>query len=1343
LCRQYIWGVGKIGYRCKVCAYVCHKRCVHEVPNNCPPRPMAATSILSMSSVEAAAKQHAKEMLENDNNLQPNSPIKVKLEKPPNYNEGVVSDDYILGDELGSGGCATVYLGVNRKTQEKVAIKKLDKSGFELALLERELRIMDALEHPAIVRLLAAYKSPKFVDLVLELVTGGELFDAIVERGTFSESNACFVMKQLLDGIAYCHQRGVAHRDLKAENILIADKAELKVKIADFGLANVLGTTANLVTACGTPDYVAPEILQGLPYGPEVDLWSLGILAYILMCGYPPFWGENQTDLFKRIIECQYVFTYDDWEEISDTGVNFVTKLLIGTPEDRMTARQALHHPWFVVGEAQLNEASVGARASVRNLADYVIARKSGSANYVPLAMSADSSTPRQSHVAQHSPAVHGILSPLGASQAKAPSPHQAGTNSGSSSTTTTTTTTHSSSDSPSRLPYTPVGSRGAAAFGPGMMTPGTPGPRISSSTESSSSNGDDEYVHEDNGKDTIDINDNNVDPSNALRSAMTKSEETESEVLYYSPNNLTDMYDLGEEIGRGGCAVVYKATDKKTNELWAVKRLDKRSFELRLLQRELAIMRRLKHPNILLMQEAFDSEKYVDLVVEFVDGGELFDAVVARGGLAEVDCARIVAQILSALDYMHCQDPPVAHRDLKAENVLVSADLQMIKIADFGLSNVMESSARLRTSCGTPDYVAPEVLKAQGYGVEVDIWSTGVLTYIMLCGYPPFYDKSQNALFKRILIGEFKFPSREWMHTTKSARRFVRHVLVVDPTKRPTARDCLQHEWFKVHEQATSTLSKQVRRGNSVANLRVYQKGRKATTAEPARRRPDAVVEASESSYSDAPLLYPLSVNLENYYTLNHEIGRGSTASVWLATENQTNTKWAVKRVDRKLIDPLVLERELAIMADCRHENILRLRAVYQSDNVMDLVIEYAGGGELFDLVVERERFTERDAKHVMRQIMSGLTYLHKRGIAHRDIKAENILIAEEGENINGPITVKIADFGLSNVLGTSVQLETSCGTPDYVAPEVLRGEGYDLAVDVWSAGVLTYIILAGFPPFYDERGEMFLFRKIMNVEFSFDDEEWENVSNDARDFITRLLVSDPVLRYTAQQALHHRWLSNDNDTVPVVKPSPSSKVVAVPPAVDSPPTSEVFPFVQARSRAKKKPAGGAASSSVSATSESTSAPSQKLKSSRERKKEKKTASGQDAPLASRSKLSQYRRRRRREREKQRKQLESSGSSEKAKKPRRKKEKKQRSQATSTAAPVTPIHMNTSTRVSSPLVADTTPNDPTESIDVSANASSTVNDNNEETSASMSSRKKEKSSGKTKSKRKKTKDSQ
>lgn len=160
--------------------------------------------------------------------------------------------------------------------------------------LRTEVAILERMDHANIVRMRGVYDTPKTFYMVLELMTGGELFDRIVSKGKYSEKEASDVVRNLADALHYCHQRGVVHRDLKPENLLYSDTTDAaQIKIADFGLAKLLNQTQLMATACGTPGYVAPEILLGKPYSDKVDMWSLGVITYILLCGFPPFYDEN------------------------------------------------------------------------------------------------------------------------------------------------------------------------------------------------------------------------------------------------------------------------------------------------------------------------------------------------------------------------------------------------------------------------------------------------------------------------------------------------------------------------------------------------------------------------------------------------------------------------------------------------------------------------------------------------------------------------------------------------------------------------------------------------------------------------------------------------------------------------------------------------------------------------------------------------------------------------------------------------------------------------------------------------------------------------------------------
>lgn len=269
------------------------------------------------------------------------------------------------------------------------------------------------------------------------------------------------------------------------------------------------------------------------------------------------------------------------------------------------------------------------------------------------------------------------------------------------------------------------------------------------------------------------------------------------------SSGTVEDKYELGKELGRGGFSIVREAVNKVTKEKVAVKFIEKKFVdqeELKLLQREIDIMARVQHKNVLRLFEIFDTATQLSLVMELVNGGELFYKIVDKGSYSEIEARDIVRQLVEGVDYLHNQG--IAHRDLKPENLLCSEfddGKVVIKIADFGLSKAFSGESALETSCGTPDYAAPEVLRMDGaYDKSVDLWSIGVITYVLLCGFPPFYGKSQAQLFEKILNADFEFPEPEWTQISAEAKDFINHLLVLDVKQRYNTKQCLEHPWLK-----------------------------------------------------------------------------------------------------------------------------------------------------------------------------------------------------------------------------------------------------------------------------------------------------------------------------------------------------------------------------------------------------------------------------------------------------------------------------------------------------------------------------------------------------------------
>lgn len=261
--------------------------------------------------------------------------------------------------------------------------------------------------------------------------------------------------------------------------------------------------------------------------------------------------------------------------------------------------------------------------------------------------------------------------------------------------------------------------------------------------------------------------------------------------------------------------------------------------------------------------------------------------------------------------------------------------------------------------------------------------------------------------------------------------------------------------------------------------------------------------------------------VPFEDSYEWGLQLGSGATAKVYHCLRKADKKEFAVKVIEKK-IDRKIVKTEIGALLRMQHPNILRLEQVFETSSRILMVLELVTGGELFERIVEKTFYSESEAAKCVEEILRAVNELHTNGIVHRDLKPENLLYATRADDS----PVKIADFGLSKILQEHALMQTVCGTPGYCAPEVLRGVAYDAAVDMWSVGVIVYILLCGYEPFYDDDGDQAMFRKILKANYEFHDPWWNEVSASAKDLVTQLLLLDPRKRLTSQQALSHPWL-------------------------------------------------------------------------------------------------------------------------------------------------------------------------------------------------------------------------
>nr|XP_057908356.1 calcium/calmodulin-dependent protein kinase type 1D-like isoform X2 [Doryrhamphus excisus] len=251
-------------------------------------------------------------------------------------------------EELGSGAFSEVYMVREKKTGRTFAMKCVKKKQARDLNLENEIAVLRRIKHENVIGMEGFYESLTHFYLVMQLVSGGELFDRILDRGVYSEMDASCVIQQVLHAVSYLHQNDIVHRDLKPENILYySPDKDSKIMISDFGLSKMVDKGI-MSTACGTPGYVAPEVLAQKPYSKAVDCWSIGVITYILLCGYPPFYEESETRLFSKITKAQYEFDSPFWDDISESAKDFIRNMMQKNPHMRYTTEQALRHPWII-----------------------------------------------------------------------------------------------------------------------------------------------------------------------------------------------------------------------------------------------------------------------------------------------------------------------------------------------------------------------------------------------------------------------------------------------------------------------------------------------------------------------------------------------------------------------------------------------------------------------------------------------------------------------------------------------------------------------------------------------------------------------------------------------------------------------------------------------------------------------------------------------------------------------------------------------------------------------------------------------------------------------------------
>ncbi|NWV37187.1 KS6A3 kinase, partial [Grantiella picta] len=614
-------------------------------------------------------------------------------------------------------------------------------------------------------------------------------------------------------------------------------------------------------------------------------------------------------------------------------------------------------------------------------------------------------------------------------------------------------------------------------------------------------------------------------------------------------------QFELLKVLGQGSFGKVFlvkKISGSDARQLYAMKVLKKATLKVRDRVRtkmERDILVEVNHPFIVKLHYAFQTEGKLYLILDFLRGGDLFTRLSKEVMFTEDDVKFYLAELALALDHLHSLG--IIYRDLKPENILLDEEGH-IKLTDFGLSKEsIDHEKKAYSFCGTVEYMAPEVVNRRGHTQSADWWSFGVLMFEMLTGTLPFQGKDRKETMTMILKAKLGMPQ----FLSPEAQSLLRMLFKRNPANRLGAgpdgvEEIKRHAFFSRIDW------------NKLYRREIHPPFKPATgrpedtfyfdpefTAKTPKDSPGippsanahqlfrgfsfvAIASDDESQamqtvgvHSIVQQLHRNSIQFTDGYEVKEDIGVGSYSICKRCIHKASNMEYAVKIIDKSKRDPT--EEIEILLRYGQHPNIITLKDVYDDGKYVYVVTELMKGGELLDKILRQKFFSEREASAVLFTITKTVEYLHTQGVVHRDLKPSNILYVDESGN---PESIRICDFGFAKQLrAENGLLMTPCYTANFVAPEVLKRQGYDAACDIWSLGVLLYTMLTGYTPFAngpDDTPEEILAR-IGSGKFSLSGGYWNSVSDTAKaDLVSKMLHVDPHQRLTAAQVLSHPWI-------------------------------------------------------------------------------------------------------------------------------------------------------------------------------------------------------------------------
>ncbi|XP_065063418.1 uncharacterized protein LOC135689975 isoform X1 [Rhopilema esculentum] len=1039
---------------------------------------------------------------------------------------------YHVREELGRGKFGVVHKVINKEDGGIYAAKFIKVSESKRNEVLREVEIMKKLNHENLISLTDVYDMKTRIVVIMEFISGGELFERVVEDDNLTESEAAIYMKQILEGLKHMHQQYIVHLDLKPENVVCVQPRSTKIKLIDFGLARQLEQGKETKITCGTPEFVAPEVLNYDPVTLASDMWSVGVIAYILISGLSPFLGDTDTETFANVSSCEWDFDDECFDEVSKESKDFIEGLIISNPRDRRNVDLCLEHDWI-----QNHSFKKKRKLKIDNLRKFLAKKRwQKSVNAVRavrrLSSFGASLLGKSSSLLRDKPKLGSLDSPT-----LSISEDGEGSNVG-----------KKVSDSQEKKCVSIGSSESKGKIDIAKLIVNSP-------------------EKDANANEADNLNESTVQ-SNENKSSGKKSDENDSSHSLANISQLRQKFETATGTFRNSrtCNTRSRSnswdwdrkSEKDKNDKKEAKpnidnvnstgfssngtKIDEgeRFWKGRSEKNTMSLGRKFRMADAMANLLAAEKSKEKASSIETSRIGSSWSTKVPSGNDALAkDFAMPTKERKCLNDKSDVLKDPVSKRKaiMTEESPVRKAVIKENPPSKIGNLPKNDSHNRKGTLLNE-EILKEESVSSQRHHKEKVIEQQSKQRQSE-CQVSDTVLERGNADHKPpsepIIVNREIFKKNGETISENASVVSARKLLERSKAEGLQSSKKLQED-LSTEVGLRSYLERMIKEGKLPGGQVDIEMPHKKSWAKSSAADKRASfrellsksiaaedVEESGGSEDEEPIkITARKEKFEDFYEDIEEIGKGRFGVVSKVRERSTGKYYAAKYIKVRAATRSLVRQEIDLLCAVRHRRIVKLYDVFEESRKFILLMEWVAGGELFEKLSREEIISEAEAVFFVRQILQGVRCMHRKGILHLDLKPENVMLVDPDST-----DIKIIDFGLAKKHDPKDDIKVLSGTPAFAAPEVINFEKITKATDMWSVGVIAYVLLSGVSPFSGDSHQETC-SNVTKATWDFDHEAFESVSEEAKDFISNLVIKPPKQRMSVEESIDHPWIKN-----------------------------------------------------------------------------------------------------------------------------------------------------------------------------------------------------------------------